>query len=433
MIRFALLIARSHLRSRHAEAGVNSLATVSIVGVAVGVAALIMVLAVMEGFEIDLRSKILGSNAHLVALHQSGWFGDYTSAADQLEAVPGVEAAAPFVYSEAMLRSHTGSAGVILKGVDPARTPTVTDIRRNIKVGPSGELDTDEERRAVLDGLAHPARAIAQADDDNDDLPGILIGTELAATLGVYPGDRLHVINPVGGGVGPFGVPVPKVQPFRVAGVFYSGMYEYDTKWSYVTIADAQAFLVSGDKVTGLEARVSDIDAVGALSLEVEKALGPAFFARNWKTMNKSLFAALRLEKYVMGLILSLITAVASLNIVGSLILIVVTRAKEISILRAMGASVGSIRLIFMLEGLLIGVVGTLIGGTLGLAGCKALQTYPFPLDTDVYYVDKLPCVIVPETVALVAASAVGICLLATLWPARIAARVQPADGLRYE
>jgi lipoprotein-releasing system permease protein len=433
MIRFALLIARSHLRSRHASAGVNLLATVSTMGVAIGVTALIIVIAVTEGFEIDLRKKILGANAHIYTVHQDGAFSDWEAAVAKVEAVPGVVAAAPFVYGEVMLRSHAGSAGVILKGVDPVRTPRVTALVQNLKLGPAGELDDDVERQAVLDTLRLPPRGIAQAADDTEPLPGIILGTELAGNLGVFPGDRLHVINPVGGGVGPFGVPVPKVQPFRVAGVFYSGMYEFDTKWSYIAIPDAQAFLGYADKVTGIEIIAEDADAVGALSPQVDKALGSAFFSRNWKVMNKALFSALRLEKYVMGLILSLITAVASLNIVGSLILIVVTRSKEISILRALGASVGSVRLIFMLEGLLIGVVGTALGTALGLAGCWGLQTYPFPIDTDVYYLDKLPCVVVPQTVVTVALSAVAMCLLATLWPAKLAAEIQPADGLRYE
>ncbi len=432
-MRFALLVALSHLRSRKHEAGVSAITLISILGVMVGVTALIMVLAVMEGFEIDLRDKILGSNAHLVVLQLGGQFQDYDQVAEQVAAVDGVEAAAPFVYTEVMIRSEWGTAGVVLKGIDPDKTGAVTDIQKNLKVGPAGQLDTETERREVLSKLSDPDIGIAQDHDDTDKLPGIIVGEELADSLKVYPGDRVHVINPVGGGIGPMGMPVPRVQPFRVAGVFYSGMYEYDTKWTYVTIPDAQSFLQQGAVATGIEARVVDPDAVDPVSVQVEDALGGAFYVRHWKNLNRQLFAALKLEKYVMGLILSLIVMVASLNIVGSLILVVVTRSREISILRAMGASKGAIRLVFMLEGLIIGVIGTIVGTALGLVGCAGLDRYRFPLDTDVYYLDTLPVVVEPYTVVVVAVSAVLICFLATLYPATIAARVDPVEGLRYE
>lgn len=432
-MRFALLVALSHLRSRKHEAGVSAITLISMVGVTVGVTALIMVLAVMEGFEIDLRDKILGSNAHLVVLQLGGQFTDYDTATETVAQVEGVTAAAPFVYSEVMVRSEWGAAGVVLKGIDPERTGAVTDIQKNLKIGPAGEMETAEERQALLDTLHSPPKGIAQDHDDDDDLPGIIVGEELAEQIKVYPGDRLHVINPVGGGIGPLGMPVPQVRPFRVAGVFYSGMYEYDTKWTYVTIPDAQEFLQQGKVATGIEARVEDPDDVDPIALAVEESLSGTFYVRHWKNLNANLFSALKLEKIVMGLILSLITAVASLNIVGSLILVVVTRRREISILRAMGASKNAVRLAFMLEGLIIGVVGTVVGTILGLAGAAVLDWYRFPLDTDVYYLDRVPVVVEPSTVVIVAVSAVLISFLATLYPATVAARVDPVEGLRYE
>jgi lipoprotein-releasing system permease protein len=432
-MRFALLVAISHLRSRRHEAGVSAIALISMGGVTVGVMALIMVLAVMEGFEVDLRDKILGSNAHVVALSFTGYFGDYEEKADSVTELDAVKAAAPFIYTEAMVRSSWGSAGVVLKGIDAKRTPDATDVVSNITLGPMGEISDPEEQLAVLETLGDPPRAVAQPDDDTDKLPGLIIGKELAEQLKVYPGERVHVINPIGGGIGPMGLPVPRVQPVRVAAVFYSGMYEYDTKWTYMTLADTQAFLQVEDVASGIEVRVHDPDDVGDITTEVEKALGTAFYARHWQTLNRSLFAALKLEKIVMGLILSLITLVASLNIVGSLILVVVTRTREISIMRAMGASKSTVRLVFMLEGLIIGIVGTTIGTILGLAGCVALDNYRFPLDTDVYYLDTLPVVIVPETIVAVMISAILICFTATLYPATIAARIDPVEGLRYE
>ena len=432
-MRFALVIALSHLRSRKHDAGVSVITLISTVGVTVGVTALLMVLAVMEGFEIDLREKILGSNAHVLVLQHTGPSEGHAAATAQVTAVEGVQAAAPFLYTEAMIRSEWANAGVVVKGIDPARTAAVTDIAQDLVVGPPGPLSTEDARLAVVAQLHAPPPAITQDPSDTEVLPGVIVGEELAMQLKVYPGDKVYIINPIGGGSGPMGVPVPRVVPFRVAGVFHSGMYEYDTKWTYVTLADAQAFLQVGDVATGIEVRLDDFERAGAAARAIEAQLGFPFYTRNWKELNQPIFAALRLEKIVAGLILSLITLVASLNIVGSLILVVVTRAREIAILRALGASAHAVRMVFMLEGLVIGVVGSLTGTALGLLGCWALARYEFPLDTDVYYLDTLPVVVEPLTVLTVSISAVLIAFFATLYPATVAARIDPVEGLRYE
>jgi lipoprotein-releasing system permease protein len=240
-------------------------------------------------------------------------------------------------------------------------------------------------------------------------------------------------VNPVGGRPGPMGSQVPEIKSFEVVGVFHSGMYEYDTKWAYVHMEEAQSFLRMGGLASGIEAKVENVDKVHVVAEELAAELGPAYRVRHWRELNSALFEALKLEKVVMGLILGLIVAVASLNIAGTLILLVLSKGREISILRAMGATGRQIRTVFMLEGVIIGLIGSGIGTVLGLSFCFALRSYGFPLDTDVYYLDSLPVVIQPEVVASVGLIGVAICFLATLYPATRAANLDPVEGLRHE
>ena len=461
-MRFAFFVAISHLRSRRNEAGISVITAVSMVGVTVGVMALIMVLAVMEGFEIDLRDKILGSNAHLIALNYNGSFDGVDESLAKLDQLSNIEAAAPFVYSEMMIKSSQSASGVVFKGIDLERTPLVTDVLENIELGPDGPALTAEAKAKVVLGLipqsdpSPPAVEVkeeakdgpAEAEQDEASVeaetstkksdpsarfPGILIGRELAKQLWVGVGDVVHIINPIGGSIGIMGMPTPDVRSFRVAGIFHSGMYEYDTKWTYVEINQAQKFLKLGDAVNGIEMRLRNIDEAPLMSTFVSNALEYPFYVRHWMELNAQLFSALKLEKIVMGLILSLIVMVASLNIVGTLILVVLTRGREISILRAMGASSKQILQVFMMEGLIIGAVGTLVGTVLGLLGCWALDSYQFPLDTDVYYMDTLPVVVEPPTVLFVMLAALLISFLATIYPATVASKMNPVEGLRYE
>ncbi len=426
---FTWQVALSHLRSRRSEAGINVITLVSILGVTIGVTALIMVLAVMEGFEIDLRDKILGSNAHLVVLNYNGNFELEEDTIARIEGVEGIDAAAPFVYSEMMIRSGQGAAGVVFKGIDPVQTPKVTNIVSSLEVGPDGPVTTPEAKATLLDGLVKPETT----DEEPQPKPGIFIGKELAQELYVTTGDTVHIINPVGGGIGMLGMPTPDVRSFRIAGIFHTGMYEYDTKWTYVLMDEAQQFLKIDDKVNGIEIQVHDIDNAPDLAFAVQTELDYPFFLRHWMELNSKLFAALKMEKIVMGLILSLIVMVASLNIVGTLILVVLTRGREISILRAMGASSRQILHVFMLEGVIIGCIGTVAGTILGLLGCHFLDQYQFPLDTDVYYMDTLPVVVEPQTVVTVVLTAIAISFLATIYPALVASKMNPVEGLRYE
>ena len=411
------------------------IAVLSTVGVTLGVAVLIIVLAVMAGFEVDLRDKILGNNAHLLVLSYDGSVKDAEKVIAETESVPGVIAAAPFVYTEVMIRSKYGTAGAVLKGLDPVRTPRVTDIVRDIKLGPDGAVLTDEAKADVVTHLHDPPTAAAQDVTDTEKLPGILLGDGLADEIKALPGDKVYVINPVGGGTGPMGMPIPQARSFRVAGTFYTGMYEYDTKWSYVVNADAQEFLSLGTDVSGVEAKVTEDRLWDVLDLagEAEAKLGYPYYTRNWLTLNQSLFAALKLEKYVMGLILGLIIVVAAVGIVTNLTVMVITRAREISILKAMGASSRAVQTIFMLEGMAVGLLGTSLGTLLGLGGCAFLDRYKFPLDTNVYYLDSLPVVIELPSVVATVVGALVICFLATLYPAGRAAALDPVEGLRYE
>ena len=292
---FTWRVALSHLRSRRSEAGINVITMVSILGVTIGVTALIMVLAVMEGFEIDLRDKILGSNAHLVVLNYEGNFDLGEDTLERIESIDGITAAAPFVYSEMMIRSTQGAAGVVFKGIDPKYTPKVTNLVESLEIGPEGPVSTNEEQTALLNGLAKPE--ISQ--EEENPKPGIFIGKELAQELYVTAGDVVHIINPVGGGVGIMGVPTPDVRSFRIAGIFHTGMYEYDTKWTYVLIEEAQKFLKLDGKVNGIEVQVHDIDNAPDLAFAVQTELDYPFFLRHWMELNSKLFAALKMEKIV--------------------------------------------------------------------------------------------------------------------------------------
>lgn len=427
-----LWIAVSHLRSKKREAFVNVVTFLSILGVLVGVMTLNMVLSVMTGFEIDLRDKILGANSHLVVLRQGGGFVDGAGRAEEIGQIPGVSGSAPFVYAEAMLRSNWAASGVVLKGIDPDRTHAVTRLQDDLTWGMQGELTTAEQRTELFRAMKGKFQPPI-AEEDDPGLPGVFIGKELRDTLQVRPGDVVQLINPLGGGTGPMGMPVPNIRPLRVVGVFDSGMFEYDTKWVYVENSVAQSFLKMGDNVTGVEVAVTDIDRVEDVAAAIQAQLRYPYYSRTWKDMNQALFKALKLEKIVMGLILGMIVVVAALLIVTTLTMLVITKGREIAILKAMGASKRGIMRIFVIEGVIIGLVGS-VGGTIaGLIGCEVLRRIEWKLETDVYYLDTLPVVVDPATVLVTALGAFSLAFVATLYPAGRASVVDPVEGLRYE
>jgi len=287
--------------------------------------------------------------------------------------------------------------------------------------------------RDGLDGLELDPTTLPGAQAEAEPLPGILIGTELARTLGVGPGSELQLMDPVGGTPGPMGMPTPRLKPVRVAAVYESGMYEYDNKWTYMANSDLQEFMRLGDAVTGVEVAVSDIYQAPAVADELDEAVGPLYYAKHWQQMNQGLFEALAMERQVSSLVLFSMVVIAALLIVCVLIMMVLTKTREIAILRAMGASRWGVLRVFVLEGMLIGVVGSLGGTALGLLACWLLDLYGWPLDTDVYFLNTLPVVIEPTNVVKIALGAIGTCFVATLYPALTAALMEPVEGLRYE
>jgi lipoprotein-releasing system permease protein len=404
---------------------------ISIGGVAIGVWALTVVLSVMSGFEADLKHKILGHNAHgMVLTYGQDAFDDWRGAREKVLGVAGVTGATPFLYNEVMLSAGQNLTGAILKGIDTRTIGTVTDLPRNVEDGDLRWLDAPEQIPTPTREPQGPRTAAPGRPERT--LPGIVVGRELARSLRVFVGDQVNVVSPFGD-LGPAG-PQPKSRPFRVAAVFYSGMYEYDSKFAYLELAEAQRFFGSGDTVTGLELKVADVDAARSVMGRVVFTLGGwPYRAKDWGELNRSLFSALQMEKVVMAVILGFIVLVASFIIVATLIMLVLEKTKEIAVLKSMGAGVPSVMKIFVAEGVIIGAVGTAFGLILGYGTCLLIDRVGIPLDPEVYYISNLPVLIDPAQFGFAALGALLLSFLATIYPATKAARLRPVDGLRAD
>ena len=418
-MKYEWFIGLRYLKAKRKQTFISIITVISIAGVMVGVMALIVVLAVMSGFEKTLKEKILGTQAHLHLLKatQEG-LDQYQEVTKRVEETKGVVSAAPFIISQVMLSSESNVFGVVLKGIDPDRVGRVTELANNLKAGRLEDLKGGKE----------------------GDLPGIILGVELAKHLSVSLNDSIQVISPLGT-VTPMGM-MPKMKRFRVKGIFYSGMYEFDNTMAYVSLESAQKFFSMGDRVTGIEIKTNDMYKVKEIGREIRRKLGFPFWTKDWMEMNRNLFSALRLEKIAMFIILVLIVLVAAFNIISTLIMVVMEKNKDIAILKSMGASSSSILKIFTIEGGVIGVVGTVLGTILGLGAAFNLEKitdfverlFGFKiLSSDVYYIDKLPSQVNPLDVTLIVLTAVLISLLATLYPAWRASKLDPAEALRYE
>jgi lipoprotein-releasing system permease protein len=394
----------------------------SIFGVFLGTAAPILALSVMSGFEADLKGKIRGAKADVVVtVPDDRPFVDWQRVRDAILRVPGVVAATPFLESEVMVRSGASPAGIILRGIDPATAASVLDLGH-------------ATRECSLEDLAHPERVRLDplSSEDSRGAPTIILGEELyMRTLRVFPGSLVDVVCPLCK-MGPMG-PMPGLKAFRVAGHFYSGMYEFDSKLAYVELSAAQDFLRMPGEVTGIDVRIMEADAAPQVTTAIQNVLGNGYEARSWEELNKGLFMALRLEKIAMFIVLTFIALVASFSIISTLIMMATEKAREIAILKAMGASNGAVQRIFVAEGLYIGFIGLLLGVITGIVGCILIMRYGLPLPSDIYYITQLPVVMRTGEILIVAASALGLCFLATVYPAWLAARMSPVDGLRYE
>ena len=409
---YEIFVGLRYLRAKRRTRTISLNTFISITGITLGVAALIGTLGIMTGFKEDMQAKILGTTSHVVVQPRGKQtMAGYAEVMRQVEEVPGVVAATPYIYQQVLLTSKTGVRGVVLRGIDPDKEPEVTEITKNVKSGSVRDL-----------AVQRPPKPGPK--------PGIILGKELARRLGVVVGSRINVVSPVGP-ISALGM-TPKIRPFRVVGLFESGMYEYDASLAYISLAEAQRFFSMGRTATGIEVKVEDVFTADAVAKRIDDRLGTGYMARDWMLLNRNLFSALRLEKTMMFLLLVLITLVASFNIVGTLTMIVTEKQREIAILKAMGATPGAIMRIFMLNGVVIGLTGTAIGIPLGYTFLYLIENY-FTFDQTVYFLSSIPVHVKALDVFLVAFSAILISFAATLYPSWQAAKLAPVSALRYE
>ena len=450
--RFTAFVAARHVRSQK-SGFLTVISVLSICGVAISSCALSSVVSVMGGFSQDLKRKILGNNAHIVVDTTAGTsFENYSAALQRIRAIKGVVGATPVVHGEVMASSASNLAGVVVTGIEPDSIHSVIDLATNIEVGRINYLEHPElltrlpanevigvgpggeryfkgaELPGLPDDIDPSVRAVILP--TKADRPGVILGRELAKTLHVYIGDEVTLVSPLGD-LGPMGV-MPRTRKFRVAAIFYSGMYEYDATYVYTMMDIAQDYFQTQGKISAIEIKVDEAERADLLTPQVVAAVGrDDLRVRDWREINKNLFSALKLERFATFIILSVAIMVASFCIVCTLLLMVTEKGKEIAILKAIGASDGMILRTFIIEGIIIGGIGTVFGVVTGLAVCTGLSWFGLRLDPEVYYIDKLPISVNPGDFLTVALAALTICTLSTLYPAYAASRLRPVDGLR--
>jgi lipoprotein-releasing system permease protein len=382
----------------------------------IGVMTLNVVMAVMSGFEETLRDRLLGINAHIALVRSGDPLRDYEKVLQQVVKENGVVAASPTIYGQVMLTSGSRVSGVVVRGVDPDRVNSVVNIQSYVREGSLAGLKAQ-----------HPI----QVEDRRVLLPGIILGERLANQLGVFPGSPVQVVSPLGSPTA-IGV-IPKVRRFVVAGILKTGMSEIDSTLVFMSLAEAQKFFELGEAVTNIEIRIRDVNRSRQIAEQIQRRLGFPYFAEDWTRLWPNLFSALQLEKTVYFLVLLLMVLIGAFNIVSTLVMVVMEKKKDIAILRSMGATQRSIRQIFLMKGCIIGVLGTILGVLLGLAVCFIISQYKFELPKDVFLISTVPVRVYLSNFILVALASFLVCVVASIYPARQAAKLDPVEIIRYE
>ena len=423
-MRFELFIAVRYLRAKRRQAVVGVITLISVIGVAAGVASLIIALAITNGMSRDLQEKLLGSTAHVMLMRVADdGMRDWRPLLERLRALPHVTAAAPELYEEVLIARGAKSGGALIDGVVPKDQNTVSDLLRSVKKGSAEALEPVAPTHRDDAAMSGAPGSVAA--------PPIVIGQDLAETIGAEVGDTVTVISPQGE-LTPLGL-VPKYQRFVVAGIFKSGFYQYDSGYAFIRLGDAQTLFSEPDLISAISFKIDDMYQAGTVGREIEEAAGKGFATTNWMEQNRELFRALRLEQIVTFIVLALIVCVAALNILIALTMMVMEKTRDIAVLMSFGVSEAQVRRIFLMQGLLISVIGTVVGLVVGYGLSWVGGHYRFPLDASVYSIDYLP--FAPRLVDAVIVSAVslGVSLVATLYPSASAAKVLPAEALRYE
>ena len=408
---FTWFMTLRYLRSRENQAFISLINLLATAGIAVGVMALIVVIAVMTGFESEMQNRILGIESHVLVMRYGETVDDIDATLNKVESIDGVQSASPFIYTQVMLRTSSGVTGAVLKALDPSHA------------APPIAVENGESLSVALKS--------ATADESQGIAPGIIIGQVTATKLAVGQGDPIYLVAPLGKGGDANQMPI--VMRFQVAGTFETGMNEYDGAIAFVRLDVAQHLLQMPGQASGIEVRIGDIYQAKQIADAIIKKMGFPFWARDWIQMNRNLFSMLKLQKMVMFIILTLIVLVAAFNIASALIMMVMEKTRDIAILKTMGATNRHIRRIFVIKGLVIGLIGTGVGGVLGFVLCSILKQYPFiKLPGDVYFLTTLPVNLQAFDVLVIGLSTVLICFLATLYPASNASSLDPVDGIRY-
>ena len=413
---YELFIGLRYLRARRQETFISLITVISIFGVMLAVMTLNVVMSVMSGFEETLRDRLLGINAHIALVRSGEPLREYEKLLTEMSKEPGVIAATPTIYGQVMMTSGSRVSGVVVRGVDPDRVNAVINIQSYLRQG-------------TLAGLTaqHPL----QVEDRTVSLPGIILGERLANQLGVFPGSPVQVVSPLGSPTA-IGM-IPKVRRFMVAGILRTGMSEIDQTLVFMGLSEAQKFFELPNAITNIEMRVKEVDQSRQIADRIQRRLGFPYFAEDWTRLWPNLFSALQLEKTVYFLVLLLMVLIGAFNIVSTLVMVVMEKKKDIAILRSMGATQQSIRKIFLLKGFLIGVIGTILGVVLGLLVCGLISQYQFKLPDGVFLISTVPVRIYLGNFVLVAVASFVVCLIASIYPARQAAKLDPVEIIRYE